>query len=131
MKKLTLLAVLFILACNPPTTNTGGSTPPPPPPPPPTDTTHVVVVTNEKASYMAMGTVSMYQTAMEAYDKRASNRPYYFEQGIVAQGVKVYNTKSTTTPFEGNDLWICVSFDGGHNWKSIQVDNSGTIILVQ
>lgn len=125
---IVILAVVLLWACNPLTPSTGGSTPPPPPI---DTTTHPVLNTNTNATYMAMGTVTLYQTAMEAYDKRASNRPYYFEQGVAAQGVKVYNTSSTTTPFEGNNLWICVSFDGGHNWKSIQVDNSGTIILVQ
>ncbi|MEI6186879.1 MAG: hypothetical protein WCP46_00055 [Alphaproteobacteria bacterium] len=119
MKKVLLILALSFAACEPL----------------PSPVNKIIVVptqpTNSDAKYTAMGTLSLYTTAEEAFANRVSGGAYHFIYGVVNVQDKVYTSVSTTTPFNGQGKWICVSFDGGHVWKSIQVDNYGEVLQVR
>lgn len=122
MKKiiLSLSLTLALIACNPlPAPVNNPSTPTP------------VVQPNSDAKYIALGTLSYYPTAEAAFANRVSGGAYYFIYGTVNVGDKVFSSMSTSTPINGGGKWVCLSFNGGTTWKSIQIDQYGFVLAVK
>ena len=125
MKKLSILLIVFVAACNTPAPNITA----------PNVTPHVIVkdsvAENNRASFMFMGTESIYATADAAMAQMQINRPFYATVGIIAVGDTLCNSQSTTNAFDGKGGWIAISNDYGKSFKAVKVGSDGIIQIIQ
>jgi hypothetical protein len=82
------------------------------------------------SGYFYMGVTSTYSSGANACSARTCGRSYYLPAPVVYVGQRIYNDSSLTSPFNGNNLWIAISYNCAGNWNVVQVDGNGYVINV-